>query len=234
MQKNNITILSTGALDKEMVDNAFELDIIIETIPFIATRPVSSEELRKVVDPLVQQRSFIIITSSNAVEPLVQTVQVRPKHWIFFCVGHATRSRIEKFFGATSIAAVADNATELAREIVKSGIKNEMIFFCGDQRRDELPDQLRASGIAIKEVVVYETTTTPQGITKQYEGIIFSSPSAVQSFFSLNQPGPDTVLFAIGSTTAEALQGFTKNKIVVADKPGKEEVVNKVIEYFKQ
>jgi uroporphyrinogen-III synthase len=234
MQKNNITILSTGNLEKEIVDKAFDLDIIVETLPFIATRPVQGSALKKIVEPLVSQQAFIIITSSNAVESLASSVRVSPSGWTFFCVGHATHTKIKNFFGASSIAASADNATELAREILNWGISEEMIFFCGDQRRDELPDQLRAKGIAVKEVVVYETRQTPQKLTKQYEGILFFSPSAVKSFFSLNQPEPETVLFSIGATTAEALEAFTKNKIIIADNPEKAEVVNKAIEYFKQ
>jgi uroporphyrinogen-III synthase len=234
MQKNNITILSTGLLDKEILEEAFDLDVIVETVPFIATRPVSTAALQKILEPLIHQRAFIIITSSNAVEPLASCVQESAPQWTFFCVGDATRSKIEKHFGASSIAASANSAAELANEIDNLGIQGEMIFFCGDQRRDELPDHLRARGIALKEVIVYETAATPQKMTKQYEGILFFSPSAVQSFFSLNQPHPETVLFTIGSTTAEALQALTKNKIVIADKPDKEEVVNKAIEYFKQ
>jgi uroporphyrinogen-III synthase len=234
MQKNNITILSTGVLDKEIVDMAFDLNVIVEILPFIETKPVSMAALRKEVEPLVDQNAFIIITSHNAIEALASAAAVSQTGWTFFCVGEATANQIKKFFGASSIAASAENARELADKIVKWGITGEMIFFCGDQRRNELPDQLRDSGIDIKEVIVYETIATPQKLAKNYEGILFFSPSAVQSFFSLNQLQPETVLFTIGSTTAEALQAFTKNKIMIADKPDKEEVVNKAIVYFKQ
>lgn len=234
MQKNNITILSTGILDKTIVNEAFELDIIVETMPFIITRPVSTAALRKEIEPLLHRHAFIIITSSNAAEALAACVEGSSPNWTFFCVGGATQGKIRKYFGASSVAASADNAKELDRAIANWGVQEEYIFFCGDQRRDELPEQLRARGIPLKEIVVYETLATPQKLTKQYEGILFFSPSAVQSFFSVNKLDPETVLFTIGSTTAEALQAHTKNKIVIADKPGKEEVVNKAIEYFKQ
>lgn len=234
MQKNNITILSTGALEKEFVDIAFDLDIIVETIPFIATSPVATAELQKTLEPLVRQQAFVIITSSNAVEALAASLPVSPTSWAFFCIGHATGAKVRKYFAASTIAATADNAKGLVQEIVNRGLPGEMIFFCGDQRRDELPDQLRARRVIVREVVVYETIPTPQKLAKHYEGILFFSPSAVKSFFSLNQPGPGTVLFSIGPTTAEALEAFTKNKIIIAERPEKEEVVDKAIEYFKQ
>jgi uroporphyrinogen-III synthase len=234
MQKNNIAILSTGLLDKEIVDQAYDLDVVVEVLPFIETKPVAASALRKVVEPLIGQHTFIIITSQNAVEALAAAVDITPVSWTFFCIEETTANKIKKYFGASSIAASAQNASGLVKRIIEWGITDEMIFFCGDQRRDELPDQLRSSGIAIREVITYETVATPQKLTKDYEGILFFSPSAVRSFFSLNQAAPETVLFTIGSTTAEALQSFTKNKIVIADKPDKEEVVNKAIEYFKQ
>jgi uroporphyrinogen-III synthase len=234
MQKNNITILSTGILDREIVDEAFDLDVVVETMPFIATRPVPVSILQKVVEPLIHQHAFIIITSVNAVEALAACLQDVTPDWVFFSVGEATSAKVRKYFGPSAVAASGDNANELATKIFNWGVQEEMIFFCGDQRRDELPDQLRAKGVLLKEVVVYETMHTPQKLTKKYEGILFFSPSAVQSFFSINTLSPETVLFTIGSTTADELQAYTKNKIVIADKPGKEEVVNKAIEYFKQ
>jgi uroporphyrinogen-III synthase len=234
MQKNNITILSTGILDEQTVDEAFELDVVVETVPFIETSPVSAAALKKEIEPLLHRHAFIIITSSNAADALAGSVEDGLPNWTFFCVGASTRAKIRKYFGDTAVAASADNAMELGKAITEWGVQEELIFFCGDQRRDELPDQLRERGIPLKEIVVYETRATPQKLTKQYEGILFFSPSAVQSFFSVNQLDPNTVLFTIGSTTAEALQAHTKNKIVIADKPGKEEVVNKAIEYFKQ
>jgi uroporphyrinogen-III synthase len=71
-------------------------------------------------------------------------------------------------------------------------------------------------------------------VNKLYDGILFFSPSAVQSFFYGNAIGPQTVLFAIGQTTAEAIEKFTGNTIIVSEKPGKDELVKRMFEYFKK
>ena len=56
-------------------------------------------------------------------------------------------------------------------------------FFCGNQRRDTLPDKVRAAGIKVEELVVYETVELPLKVTDHYDAILFYSPSGVRSFF---------------------------------------------------
>ncbi|MBS1975620.1 MAG: uroporphyrinogen-III synthase, partial [Bacteroidetes bacterium] len=65
-----------------------------------------------------------------------------------------------------------------------------------------------------------------------YDAILFYSPSAVNSFFEKNNPGPQTILFAIGNTTTKEIKKYTNNKIVVADKPSKKLLAEQAINYF--
>src|SRR6476620_7914359 len=67
--------------------------------------------------------------------------------------------------GAGPIAGLASNAKELADAILRANV-NEVIFFCSDQRRDEMPDQLKINSIKVTEIAVYKTTLTPQKIEK--------------------------------------------------------------------
>jgi uroporphyrinogen-III synthase len=69
-------------------------------------------------------------------------------------------------------------------------------------------------------------------IKKHYQGIMFFSPNGVNSFFRVNDISPNLVLFAIGNTTAGALKAKTKNKIVIGETPSKENMIDKVIQYF--
>ena len=45
-----------------------------------------------------------------------------------------------------NILGTADNAEQLAEKIIKDSIYKKFIFFCGDQRRDELPEKLKNNG----------------------------------------------------------------------------------------
>ncbi|MEP6751042.1 MAG: uroporphyrinogen-III synthase, partial [Bacteroidota bacterium] len=58
------------------------------------------------------------------------------------------------------------------------------------------------------------------------------SPSAVTSFFSKNKVSNQTTLFAIGNTTASAIKKHATTSIIISDKPGKENLVEKAINYF--
>jgi len=62
--------------------------------------------------------------------------------------------------------------------------------------------------------------------------VLFFSPTAVQSFFRQNKLPAETILFAIGSTTAAEIRKFSTNNIIISDEPGKESLVRKMMEYF--
>jgi len=48
----------------------------------------------------------------------------------------------------------------------------------------------------------------------------------------MNKVPGKTILFAIGNTTATAIEKYTTNKIIISDEPGKENLVAKMLEYF--
>ncbi len=81
---------------------------------------------------------------------------------------------------------------------------------------------------------MYVTELTPVKLDEQAQGILFFSPSAVKSYLSLNQPPSKAICFAIGDTTAETLKEKLVNRIIVADKPGKKEMVDLVIKYYNE
>ena len=87
--------------------------------------------------------------------------------------------------------------------------------------------------MAVKEIIVYNTTLTPRKCTSPYEGIIFFSPTAVQSFFSMNSVTHETILFAIGNTTSAAIEQYASNKVITTEFPGKEQLIDLVIRHFQ-
>ena len=108
-----------------------------------------------------------------------------------------------------------------------------MLFFCGNRRLDILPDRLKNAGIRFEEIEVYKTELTPQEVRhKSADAILFFSTTGVESFFSLNTIPEGAVCFAIGDTTAAALQQKVRNKIVVAEAPGKKELIDLVIKHY--
>jgi uroporphyrinogen-III synthase len=231
MPRNNLNILSTRPLDARIIHEAAEKGVSIDCISFIETQPTVPEDVQLLLPELAQKQLTAVFTSMNAVEA-IKAYTGNDIKWKIFSIGSATSKLIEDTWGADKVAGTAGYADDLADEIINSGV-SEVVFFCGEQRRDVLPLKLKSNGIIVKEYVVYRTIFLSYEIKKNYDGILFFSPSAVNSFFSANTPGAGAVTFAIGHTTASALQEKGVRNVQVGDSPGKEELVRKMLAYFQ-
>jgi uroporphyrinogen-III synthase len=227
-----IPILSTRPLSPSLTDLAKEKNIQIDTLSFIETAPIESVEVQQEIESALILPATVVFTSKNAVDAVLLFVDDIYPDWKIYCVGNSTTMLARQFFGDGAVAATADSAAELAEIIADEHEGEHVIFFCGNQRLKDLPDILSGNGIEVDEIIVYETFAVPHKVIMEYYGILFCSPSAVDSFFSANKVPVSTVLFAIGSTTAAALHKYSSNKIIVADSPDIESIVEKAIEYF--
>ena len=233
MQGNKINILSTRPISASITEEAKAKRIIIETLSFIATEPIETVEVQQEIEQALLLSATIVFTSMNAVEAVAAQLEEQQPDWSIYTIGNKTMELVKKNFGEDNIAGTASSAKELADLIVEEGIAHEIIFFCGDQRRDELPDILRSNEIDVQEIEVYSTVATPHKLTKHHEGILFFSPSAVQSFFSINKLSSNTILFAIGDTTANTIKKYSTNKIIISESSGKEDLVREMMEFFE-
>lgn len=232
MQQNNIEILCTRPLPEWLINEAAESGVSIEIESFIETESIQSIEVQQEIENALLQSAVVVFTSMNAVEAVVAESDGQQPDWNIYCIGTATKKLVQQHFGEQAIAGTAPDASELAELIVEETMADEVIFFCGDQRRDELPSILNDAGIEVNEIVVYQTIEVSHKIKKDYSGVLFFSPSAVRSFFKKNKLAEKTIAFAIGNTTANEIKKFSSNKIIISDEPGKENLVQKMIEYF--
>jgi uroporphyrinogen-III synthase len=235
MQKAKLHILSTRPLSQELIAAAAEQNIVLDQISFIETTPVNDPAITNEIKKVAAQPATVLFTSMNAVQAVADAVTKGNEKvsWTIYCIGNTTKKLAEEQFGADSIKGTADYAEQLADVVIKEREK-VVTFFCGNIRRDVLPNKLRAAGIQVNEIVVYQTVETPQKISRQYDAVLFYSPSAVDSYFSVNPVSESTHYFAIGTTTASAIQQYTTQNVIVADKPGKEELAQQAIAHFSQ
>lgn len=232
MQENNINILSTRPLTASLVEEADTAGITIDELSFIETEPVLDIVVQQEIEQAYLRSATVVFTSMNAVDAVVTWQDEQQPDWVIYCIGNTTKQLVRENFGINSVAGTAGSAAELAEKIVEEHDIKEVIFFCGDQRREELPAILSNNNIDVQEIVVYQTIPVHHKIEKTYAGILFFSPSAVESFFSKNKLPRQTILFAIGNTTATEIKKFTNNKIIISDEPGKENLVRQMIEFF--
>lgn len=234
MQQNSIEILSTRPLPDELLEEATNAGIHIDVLSFIETEPVQDVNVYLEIEQAYLRSATVVFTSMNAVEAVAAVQDGQQPDWTVYCTGNTTRQLISKYFGEERIAGTASSSADLADLIIGDETADEVIFFCGDQRRDELPEILRSNDIDVTEIVVYQTITVPHHVNKTYQGILFFSPSGVDSFFRYNQLKGNTILFAIGNTTAAEIKKHTRNSIIIADEPGKTELVRQMIEFFHE
>lgn len=233
MQKTKINILSTRPVGKTLIHEAALHDIIIDEISFIKTEGSIDNTTEKKIEKISHENISAVFTSMNAVKAVKKFIPSGCS-WKIFCIGNTTKKLVENIFGEKNIAGIADNALALADHIISSSEIKKVYFFCGNLRRNELPERLKNNNIEVEEIVVYRTIETSHQVSKRYNGILFFSPSGVQSFLLKNSIHPDTQLFAIGSTTADALKPFTQQHIITANMPDKEKLVERAINYFSK
>jgi len=226
-----IRILCTRPLEPRLLDQAAQKGIRIDALSFIDTEPIRDPALTHQVQQLGTQSLTAVFTSMNAVEAVAGHLAGSSPQWQFFCIGAATRRKVEEYLGPA--AGVAPSAAALA-DVILEHHPSEVFFFCGDQRREELPEKLNKAGVRVHELVVYKTTQTPQRIEDVYNGIVFFSPSAVHSFFSVNGTTEKTTLFAIGTTTADTIHTYVNNPIITSATPEKEALVRQLIDHFER
>ncbi len=234
MQNREPSILITAETDDSLLQPLTSKSMVVDIIPFIKTESIQTEKVQQAIGNISLLNTTVIFTSSNAVEAVHRFMQNKKIGWKIYCVGNATKSLIENLFVDATVIAVADSAAKLAQQVIadKENI-SELYFFCGDKKRNELPLLLAQNNFIVHEVEVYTTTILQHKLSKYYDGILFYSPSAVEGFFKSNSIDDKTILFAIGNTTADEIKKYSNNKIITGDKPGKKEMIEKVIEVKK-
>ena len=216
---NAVSILSTKKLtdsQKAYFDNAnfnfFEEDFIeIESTNFSCNLTAD----------------YTIITSQNALESILKNKDAdQIKFLPCFCVGSKTKILLEE--NGFKVLETSDYAAELASIICNKYQKKSFIFFSGSLRRDILPEAMQLANVNFTEVVVYSTTLKPHKIESNPQGILFFSPSAVESYLKSNTVTNQTC-FCIGKTTAEALE---TNKTQIPNQPTFENTIIQCINYY--
>ncbi len=214
-------ILSTKKLSKALKKKFSDAKIELVEKNFIQTKSISFET--------PQLNDYLVFTSKQAVKSVLKS-DVKNVHSIScLCVGSKTRNFLEKK-GFTVIES-ADYAEDLIQIIDSKYKSSSFTFFCGNIRKNTIPNYFQQNKIAYNETIVYETKLKPHQIKEPFDGVLFFSPSGVNSFLEKNSL-KNRICFCIGTTTAKALENRTKN-IVIASQPTVEHVINEVIKYYK-
>jgi uroporphyrinogen-III synthase len=219
-----ISILSTKTLSDEQRQVFIEANIDLLEQDFIEIENNNFE--------LTNINQNLIFSSQNAVLSLMeQSNWEHLKTKNVFSVGIKTKELLEQ--NGFKVNVYMDYASELAEIITLIYNKESFTFFSGNLRKETLPQALKNAGIQFNEIEVYQTKLAPFKISKEekFDGILFFSPSGVESFLKDNKIKTETC-FCIGETTASALEKITEN-IIIAENPTIEYVIESCIEKYQ-
>ena len=146
-----------------------------------------------------------------------------------YCVGRRTKQLIEQKIGKVKHS--ENNAKKLAQYLVDFMEGTEITYFCSNLRLDNLPEILTKNNITLNEVEAYKTVYSSLKIDDSIEGIMFYSPSTVQSFMLENKA--KKIAFCIGDSTAEEAKKHFKD-VRIAKVPTVESVIELVNDHYIQ
>ena len=228
MNELSYNALKTQVFSTKKLTNAqlqrFEDSIRVDSEDFIKISPNR-------ISPLVLNKKVknAIFTSKNAVEGLLTNVSADELDFEnIYCVGRKTRRVIQKKIG--KVAHFENHAEALANYLVEYVEGTEATHFCGNLSMDEIPKTLSDAHITVHSVETYKTKLSGQKIDDAVEGVLFFSPSGVESYLQNNTP--NKIAYCIGETTATAARKFFAD-IKVAKIPDVESVIDLVNENYK-
>lgn len=172
----------------------------------------------------------VIFTSQNAVESLLYSFAASELDFTnIFCVGRRTKRLIEKKIG--KVTHIESSAEKLANYL-SANLKNESYtFFCGNKRRDDLPEILSKQKNEVTEVECYSTLLSSKKIEDKFNGILFYSPTGIESYLMKNTR-KSLVAFCIGETTANEARKHFEN-VIVAEFSTVNSVIESVNNYYQ-
>ncbi|MFV0539624.1 MAG: hydroxymethylbilane synthase [Aestuariibaculum sp.] len=170
----------------------------------------------------------VIITSKNTVEALLTNFSATELQFKnIYCVGRRTKRLVEKKIGP--VKHVENNAEKLADYLVEYMDGTEITYFCSNLRLDYLPDTLQKNNINLTEIEAYQTKYDGEEVSTSAEGVMFFSPSTVESFIQKNKQ--QVIAFCIGESTAKEAKKHFKD-IRVAKIPTVESVIELVNKHY--
>ena len=211
-------ICITRNLSQTEVLHCYKHGINVEAIPLIQTHLNTNVSIKS------QTYDAIIITSRMALKWLELHVDEIDKSIPFFCLTAKQKAYLNTL-GFEAKHPEISSAEALRKFIKTTKLGNSLLFLGGNR-------SIFPGGSMKTEVLeVYRTELTPMAINlSTYKAIVFFSPSAATSFFTIHRKIPkELVFFAFGSQTANALKKQVVGNVFVSEKQDRTYFLNFII-----
>jgi len=229
MIENKIHIVSTRKIEADLKQMASEKNIIISDFDFLNYEYIQSQDI---INLLSINTAPLIFTSQHAVKAIIQLItknNLQLKSKSCYTIEGVTENLALK--NGFTILGSAKDSNQLANKIIEQK-RDRLIFCCGNIRLNNLKDILIKNKIELLELEVYKKTLTPHKLDNNFDGIMFFSPSQIDSFLKTNSLSIDTPSFCIGSTTMEYLKSKQHFNCFTSKTQTVKSVLNFAIEHF--
>lgn len=185
----------------------------------------------------------VVWTSANAVRMFCSrcvTIGANPRELDglrMVAVGPVTREALREFGLSAEIFNDVRAAEDLNRHLTFN--HRRVLFPRGDKAMGRLPEGLRQQQNEVTDVIVYRTQKAqpPDAVSlrrvSNADAVVFFSPSSFENFIECQPPSDQTVLAAIGPTTAQRIRNAGYRCAVVSEKADVESLVSALENYFE-
>lgn len=193
-------ILFTTQLSEQRRTELENGKFLIESEPFITFEYLMPALWRSEVPENADAWIFTSKKAVKAVSPVILDLEL-PRH--IFAVGAKTGEKLQELGLKVSIPEEY-NAKSLAAMMRQLEFQN-VVYFCGNLKAANW-NRLLGDDVNLSSIEVYNTKLTSHKMDdlNDFDGIVFMSPSAVDSFSRQNTISDDMQVFCIGPTTEEA------------------------------
>lgn len=188
-------ILFAKKVDINTISEQLGNDFFVDCMEFIKTENHN-------ISPFEIKDKILIFTSVNGVYSFLENGFSLKGHLILV-VGSKTQDAVISHFG--KVEKTFAYASEMAKYIQSEQNKRYHLHFCGNLSLDILPQNEY-----YQKIISYQTHLLFPKIEKDYDAVVFFSPSGVKSF-ALHNSFENKHFFAIGNTTKQELQQYTNN-----------------------
>lgn len=217
-------ILFTKELEKNWLNQNLTNKIHYEICPLLDIEIYQPSDFVGKIDP---NSSKFIVSSQNSAKAIAN-LKLEGE---FFVVGQNTAKKLSE--DGKKIKHFENYAFDLGNYILRNYEPQSWNFFCGNNRRETLFELLRTNGHTVNEIICYASTPQKKKVpTSEFDAVVFFSPLAVKTYFSISQSKQDVHFFSIGETTTSEIIKHTNHKIITSEIPTKEKLIKKINEYY--
>ena len=219
---NNPLVLSTKKLRFHHLERlmAAQCDVVDYDALQIEIQPFS----------IPKKPNYWVFSSQNAVRSFLANPTASAHQNPILCVGEKTKSLLEE--NGQKVIKIAQNMLELV-DFIQKTMKNEhFLHICGNRKLADFAAGMQKAGISYAELTAYHTHLVSRVQTPEPQGLLFYSPSGVESYLQTNSIGASWC-FCIGETTATAVRPLTEH-LTVSPKPDADMLVAAAATHFRR